>query len=61
MAVILAIVCITLVLIGYVMIEKRISLRPCLECGFRVALDGPNENCPRCGMLIPRISETDEL
>jgi uncharacterized paraquat-inducible protein A len=54
MAVILAILGVSAVLIAYVVIEKRISLRSCLECGFRVSIDGLAEACPRCGAIIPQ-------
>ena len=60
MAVILAILGVTAVLIGYVMIENRINLRPCPECGFRVSKDGIDEDCPRCGALIPQVSNRVE-
>jgi hypothetical protein len=54
MAVILAILGVSAVLITYVMIEQRINLRPCPECGFRVSIDGLDEECPRCGAVIPQ-------
>jgi anaerobic ribonucleoside-triphosphate reductase len=54
MAVILAILGVSAVLIAYVMIEQRISLRSCPECGFRVSIDGLDEDCPRCGAIIPQ-------
>jgi hypothetical protein len=57
MAVILAILGVTAVLIGYVVIEKRINLRPCPECGFRVSIDGLNEDCPRCGAMVPQVND----
>jgi hypothetical protein len=59
MAVILAIVGVSAVLIAYVVIEKCISLRPCLECGFRVSIDGLDEACPRCGATIPQTIEIE--
>lgn len=59
MAVILAIVCVSAVLIGYVIIEKRINLRPCRNCGFRVSIEGGDEECPRCGSLIPQATRVD--
>ena len=59
MAVILAILGVSVVLIAYVVIEKRISLRPCPECGFRVSIDGLDEVCPRCGAIIPQGIEID--
>ena len=36
----------------YTIIEWRINQRPCGECGFRVSVDNPEEQCPRCGMSI---------
>jgi Zn finger protein HypA/HybF involved in hydrogenase expression len=39
-------------LLAYVRIERRVSQRRCSECGFRVSIDGPDEDCPRCGSLI---------
>lgn len=59
MAIILAILVVSAVLIGYVMIEKRINLRPCPECDFRVSIDGPDEDCPRCGSLIPQVARSE--
>jgi rubrerythrin len=40
-------------LTAYVKVERRINQRPCPECGFRVSIDGLDEDCPRCGALIP--------
>ena len=59
MAIILAIMVVSAALIAYVMIEKRINLRPCPECGFRVSIDGLDEDCPKCGSLIPQVSKTE--
>jgi len=59
MAVILAILGVSAVLIAYVIVEKRINLRACSECGFRVSIDGLDEDCPRCGRLIPRVTEIE--
>ena len=59
MAVILAILGVSAVLIGYVMIDRRISLRACRECGFRVSIDGLDEECPRCGTLITRVTTVE--
>ena len=59
MAVILAILGVSAVLIAYVIIEKRISLRSCPECGFRVSIDGLDEDCPRCGSIIPQEIEIE--
>lgn len=59
MAVILSILGVSTVLIAYVLIEKRINLRPCPECGCRVSIDGLDEDCPRCGAVIPQVGETE--
>jgi uncharacterized paraquat-inducible protein A len=59
MAVILAILGVSALLIGYVVIDRRISLRPCPECGFRVSIDGLDEDCPRCGALISRVTDKE--
>lgn len=59
MSVLLAILCVSAVLICYVIIEKRISLRPCGNCGFRVSIDGGDEECPRCGSVIPKATGMD--
>jgi rubrerythrin len=40
------------------MVEKRINQRPCPECGYRVSIDGLDEDCPRCGAMIPRHKES---
>jgi ssDNA-binding Zn-finger/Zn-ribbon topoisomerase 1 len=59
MAILLAILVVGAVLIAYAMIEKRISLRRCPECGFRVSIDGLDEDCPKCGSLIPQIMKNE--
>ena len=59
MIAILVVMGVCAVLIGYVIVEKRINLRPCPGCGFRVSIDGLDESCPRCGRLIPQIIEID--
>ena len=59
MAAILAILIVSAVLIAYVAIEMRINLRPCPECGFRVSIDGLDEDCPRCGSLIRQVVKTE--
>jgi anaerobic ribonucleoside-triphosphate reductase len=59
MAIILAILGVSAVLIAYVMIEKRINLRPCPECGFQISIDGLDEDCPQCGSLIPQAIKTE--
>jgi len=53
MWILLAIVIGGAVLTTYVIIEKRTNQRACPECGFRVSVDGLDEDCPRCGSLIP--------
>lgn len=58
MWILLAIVIGSVVLIGYVIIEKRVNQRACPGCGFGVSLDGPDEDCPRCGSLIPATNNT---
>jgi rubrerythrin len=59
MAIILAVLVVGAVLIAYVIIEKRINLLPCPECGFRVSIDGLDEDCPRCGSVVPQVSKTE--
>ena len=59
MAIILAILVVSAVLIAYAMIEKRINLRPCPKCGFRVSIDGLDEDCPQCGSLIPQVIKAE--
>lgn len=59
MAIILAILIVGAVLVAYAMVEKRINLRPCPECGFRVSIDGLDEDCPRCGSFIPQSSKIE--
>ena len=59
MVIILAILVVGAALIAYAMIEKRINLRPCPECGFKVSIDGLDEDCPRCGSLIPQVVKTE--
>ena len=54
MRIILAALVAGVVLVAYVMIERRINQRACPECGFRVSIDGLDEDCPRCGSLIPQ-------
>ncbi len=55
---ILAIVIVGAVLTTYAMVEQRINQRPCPECGYRVSIDGLDEDCPRCGAMIPRHEES---
>ena len=56
MAILLTILIVAAVLFAYVMVEKRINLRCCPECSFRVSIDGLNEDCPKCGSLIPQVA-----
>gem|GEM_PF-3225747 len=58
MGVLIAALIITVAIVAYVKFERRTNQRPCGVCGFRVAMDGPAEDCPRCGSLIP-IREED--
>jgi len=54
MRIIIAVVVVGAVLFAYAFLEKRINQRGCPDCGFRVSRDGLDEDCPRCGALIPR-------
>lgn len=54
MALILAMLGAGAVLFAYVLLERHINQRSCLECGFRISIDALDEDCPRCGSLIPR-------
>lgn len=47
-ALLLAIVLVTAVLVAYSLIEKRMNQRACPECGFKVSIDSPAGDCPRC-------------
>ena len=58
MRIILAALIVAVFLVAYVMFEKRISQRACPDCGFRVSIDGLDEDCPRCGSLIPKHLES---
>lgn len=58
MRIILAALVAGVVLAAYVLIERRINQRACPECGFRVSIDGLDEDCPRCGSLIPKYRES---
>jgi len=51
MGVLIAALIITVAIVAYVKFERRTNQRPCGVCGFRVAMDGPAEDCPRCGSL----------
>lgn len=59
MAIILAILIVGAVLVAYALVEKRINLRPCPECGFRVSIDGRDEDCPKCGSPIPQAAKAE--
>ncbi|HWC76404.1 MAG TPA: hypothetical protein VG778_03025 [Blastocatellia bacterium] len=50
--VILTVVVVFVVLLAYTVFEWRLNQRPCPECGFRVSVDNPNEQCPECGAAI---------
>jgi rubrerythrin len=54
MRILLAALIVGVFLAAYVMFEKRINQRLCPECGFRVSIDGLDEDCPRCGSVIPK-------
>jgi Zn finger protein HypA/HybF involved in hydrogenase expression len=41
-----------IVLIAYVIIEKRINQQPCPECGFTMSVDVIEEQCPNCDALV---------
>jgi rubrerythrin len=58
MRIILAALIVGILLVAYVMLEKRINQRACAGCGFRVSIDGLDEDCPRCGSLIPKHLES---
>jgi len=53
MGIIAAIIIVAALLTAYSMIELRINRKACPECGFRVSIDGPDQDCPRCGAMIP--------
>jgi hypothetical protein len=48
----LAMILVAAVLVGYILIEKRINLRECPECGFKVSIDSPAGDCPRCRPVL---------
>lgn len=48
----LAMLLVAAVLVGYVLIEKRINHRACPECGFKVSIDSPDGDCPRCQPVL---------
>jgi hypothetical protein len=60
MTAIVVILVVSAVMIGYVLVEMRLNLRPCPECGFKVSMDGPTEECPKCGALI-QAKETSRI
>lgn len=39
---------------AYMWLEKRINQRACAACGFRVSLDSPDPDCPRCNGSLAR-------
>jgi Zn finger protein HypA/HybF involved in hydrogenase expression len=40
------------VLILYLMMEKRIAQRACLECGAKISVADVARKCPRCGSRV---------
>jgi rRNA maturation endonuclease Nob1 len=53
MGIILSALIIAFALLAYVKIEQRVNQRRCPECRYRVSMDEPSDECPRCGSLIP--------
>lgn len=53
-ALLLAIILVTAVLAAYSLIEKRINQRACPKCGFKVSIDSPAGDCPRCQSAFDR-------
>jgi len=51
-ALVLAIVLCTAVLVAYSRLERRINQRACPECGFKVSRDAPGGDCPRCAPVV---------
>lgn len=43
------------VLVAYLVVEKRINQRACLECGFTLSVDAIEEHCPRCDAPLGEI------
>jgi rubrerythrin len=39
-------------LVAYSMFEKRINQRACPECGFTMAIDAIEAQCPRCDSIL---------
>jgi rubrerythrin len=52
MKILLSVLFCAVVLMVYVIIEKRLNQRACPACGFSVSADAVNESCPRCDALI---------
>ena len=52
MKILLSILFGAVVLMAYLIIEKRLNQRACPVCGFSVSADAVNESCPRCDALI---------
>jgi rubrerythrin len=52
MILLISVLCGAVVLLAYVVIEKRLSQKACAACGFNVSADPVNESCPRCEALI---------
>jgi hypothetical protein len=40
------------VLFFYVMFEKRINQRDCLECGAKISIDDAGGKCPDCSSFL---------
>ncbi|HYP29756.1 MAG TPA: hypothetical protein VE262_23815 [Blastocatellia bacterium] len=39
-------------LVGYILLEKRINQRKCPECGISSSDQNPDETCRGCGALL---------
>jgi rubrerythrin len=39
-------------LVAYSITEIRVNQRTCRVCGFRMSIDSPDEQCPKCGATI---------
>lgn len=39
-------------LVAYSITEIRVNQRTCRVCGFRMSIDSPEEQCPKCGATI---------
>ena len=45
------------VLFAYFLFEKRINQRACPECGFTLAIDAIEAQCPRCDSILGEETE----